>query len=176
MNIFSNDDIDFSKDFYKYLHESHDKHVQEKKLKEKNNQIIKENIAKLEECIKNNLNHDNTQPFDKTFTCGHFKYLDKNNNYEKEKDKELNIKQFEKPMSKINLSGTKINNDDIEFISGFPVTGLYGTFKCKSNIIPKNTYTYLDNGQYLLIRMSNINDLSNNSSNESYDVNTRIYW
>ena len=35
MNIFTNDDIDFSKDFYTYLNESYDKHIQEKLLKQK---------------------------------------------------------------------------------------------------------------------------------------------
>ena len=49
-------------------------------LKEKNNEIIKSNISSLEECIKNNLSKDNTQPFDKTFICSNFKYLLKNNN------------------------------------------------------------------------------------------------
>ena len=69
MDIFSNTDIDFSKEFYKYLNDSYDKHVQEKILKETNNKIIKYNLYKLENCIKNNLNTDNTKPFDKTFIC-----------------------------------------------------------------------------------------------------------
>jgi len=64
MNIFTNDDIDFSKDFYTYLSDSYNKHTQEKKLKEHNNKIIKENISKLEDCIK--------KPFDKTFICDNF--------------------------------------------------------------------------------------------------------
>ena len=44
MNIFTQDDNDFSKSFYEYLFLKYNKHIQEKKLKEKNNKIIKENI------------------------------------------------------------------------------------------------------------------------------------
>jgi hypothetical protein len=35
MNIFTKDDLDFSKDFYKYLSDYYDEHVQEKKNKER---------------------------------------------------------------------------------------------------------------------------------------------
>lgn len=170
MNIFTNDDIDFSKDFYTYLSDSYNKHIQEKKLKEHNNIIIKENISKLEDCIKQNLNKDNTQPYDKTFMCGSFRYLDKNNNNQIEKDESVNKKQFEKPMSKINLSVNNINKDDVEFISGFPIRGLCGTLRCKSNILPKNTYSYFD--QHLIIRMSNTSDLDD----KIYDVTKNIYF
>lgn len=179
MNIFTNDDIDFSKDFYTYLSDSYNKHTQEKKLKEHNNKIIKENISKLEDCIKQNLKNDNTQPYDKTFICGSFRYLDKNNNNQKEKDETINKKQFEKPMSKINLSENNINKDDVEFISGFPIRGLCGVLRCKSNILPKNTYAYFD--QHLIIRMSNIdnsvdNPVDDSSDNSVYDVIKNIYY
>lgn len=94
--------MDFSKDFYSYFNASYDKNVQEKILNETNNQIIKYNINKLEDCIKKNLNIDNTIPYDKTFICGDFLWLMKNNNI-MENNKDIFIKQFEKPMSKIYL-------------------------------------------------------------------------
>jgi len=125
MSVFSNDD-DFSKDFLNYLSESYIEHIQHKKLQEKNNQIIKNNIKKLETCIKNNLNNDNTKPFDKTFICDGFEYLMKNNNNQIETNKEINIDQYKKPFAKLNLTKTSINDDSIDFISGYPVRGLAG--------------------------------------------------
>ena len=171
MDIFSNTDVDFSKEFYKYLSDSYDKHVQDKILKETNNKIIKYNISKLEDCIKNNLNKDNTQPFDKTFICFGFQYLMKNNNNITEQNKDIHIKQFEKPMSKINLAVTSINNDNIEFDPAYESKNLCGTYRCKSNVIPKNTYDTIRDTNRLIIRMSNTQE-----EKESYDVRNSVYW
>jgi hypothetical protein len=169
MDIFSNTDVDFSKEFYKYLSDSYDKHVQDKILKETNNKIIKYNISKLEDCIKNNLNKDNTQPFDKTFICDGFQYLIKNNNNITEGF--FHIKQFEKPMSKINLTKTLINNDKIEFDPAYESKTLYGTYRCKSDVIPKNTYDTIRDTNRLIVRMSNTQE-----EKESYNVQNSVYW
>lgn len=171
MDIFSNTDIDFSKEFYKYLNESYDKHLQEKILKETNNKIIKYNLSKLENCIKNNLNTDNTKPFDKTFICDGFQYLMKDNNNTSEQNKEINIKQFEKPMSKINLAVTSTNNQDIEFYPAYESKNLYGIYNCKSNVIPKNTYDMIRDTNRLIIRISNTQE-----EKETYNVTNSVYW
>ena len=172
MNIFTNDDIDFSKDFYKYLNESYDKHIQEKLLKQKNNEIIKKNIENLEKCIKQNLNDDNTQPFDRTFSCGNFYSLLKNNNDKLETDKDVNIEQFKKPLSKINLIKSDIISDNKpDFCSNYGGGNLYGSYSYESDIIPKNSYNYLTNNHsILIIRMSN-----NTEHTNSYNVTYRVY-
>ena len=155
MNIFPNDDIDFSKEFYKYLNDSYDKYKQEKILKEKNNEIIKSNISRLEECIKNNLSKDNTRPFDKTFICSNFNYLLKNNNGHIEHDKTINLDQYTKPLSNINLtkSNDDITDDKYKFYSGFPIRSLVGKYEMKSDIIEKNKYNFINNTNTLVLRI-----------------------
>ena len=156
MNIFT-EDIDFSKDFYSYLEKSYDKNIQEKEIEKKNNIIIKNNINKLENCIRNNLSSDNTIPFDKTFICSNFKYLLKNNKGETERDRTINLDQYTKPFSNINLikSNNNITDDKFKFYSGFPIRNLRGTYEIKSNIIEKNRYSFIDDTNVLILRISN---------------------
>ena len=159
MDIFTSYDIDFSKDFYKYLEESHNKKIQEKKLNETNNRIIKENLSNLEKCIKQNLDVDNTKSYDKTFICDELKLLLTDNNYTHNTDMNKNILQYENPMNKINLKKTSESIDDK--ITHHPdIYKSYDLFN--SNIIQKNTYTYFKkNPHKLIIRISNDENYEN---------------
>jgi hypothetical protein len=175
MNIFTQDDIDFSSDFYKYMNTSYDKQLQEKILRDKNNKIIKNNIAKLESCIKENLNNDNTLPFDKTFVCSGFKKLYKNNNNDFNNNINDNMQQYVIPMSKINMTNyplTSLEKDSVEYVPPeYHSRDYRGFYKFNSNIIPKNSYTYLSfDRNYLLVRISNLNENNNNSIYQTYPI------
>lgn len=174
MNIFTQDDNDFSKSFYEYLFLKYNKHIQEKKLKEKNNKIIKENIKNLEKCIKQNLNNDNTIPFDKTFVCEGFTKLKLNNNNEINNKSDENLAQFYNPMEKIKLYPSIINQKDIDFFPNYLGKTHCGDYIFNKNIIPKNSFAFLnENCNLLVVRMSNIN--SENSDNIE-KLRYPIYW
>ena len=146
--MFSTNDYDFTENFYKFVNESNDKKFQEKKLQEKNNAIICENISRLEDCLKKNMNLDNTIPYDKTFTCKGFKYLlanTNNNDTSYITDHDINSRQYEKCLSNMKLN----YNRDIY-------------------TIPKNSYSiynilwkkirfinYIEYDYNIVIRMSN---------------------
>lgn len=174
MNIFTQDDNDFSKSFYEYLEDSYNKHIQEKKLKEKNNKIIKENIQNLEKCIKQNLKNDNTIPFDKTFVCEGFKKLKLNNNDETNNKLDDNLAQFYNPMEKIKLYPFPINQNDITFQPNYLGKTHCGDYIFNSNIIPKNKFAFLnENCNLLVVRMSNTNsEISDNTEKMHFP----IYW
>ncbi len=95
----------------------------------------------------------------------------KNNNNITEKNKDIHIKQFEKPMSKINLTKTSINNDKVKFDPVYESKRICGTYHCKSNVIPKNTYDTISDSTILIVRMSNTQE-----ENESHDVCFDKYW
>ena len=95
----------------------------------------------------------------------------KNNNNITEQNKDIHIKQFEKPMSKINLAVTSINNDKFEFDPAYESKTLCGIYLCKSNVIPKNTYDTIRDTNRLIVRMSNTQE-----EKESYDVRNSVYW
>ena len=174
MNIFTNDDIDFSKDFYKYLSDSYNSTIQENKLKDANNKIIKENIAKLEQCIKSNLKNDNTLPFDKTFVCIGFKKLKLNNNDVLNTNPEDNIEQFYNPMEKLQLHPTVINQNDIDFKPNYMGKKHCGDYVFNNNIIPKNSFAWLtESANYMIVRVSNIKTENNNENDE---LRYPVYW
>lgn len=171
MNIFTHDDLDFSEEFYKYLHDSHDNHIQEKILQEKNNEIIKSNISKLEECIKRNLSTDNTQSYNKIFICYGFTQLLQNNNGLTYSDKSKNLEQYKKPLYKIGLTKSNDFINEYDFETGFPVRGLDGTINIKSNIIEKNKYNFIHDSNILVLRISNTN-----LNTQTYDVTHSLWW
>ncbi len=176
MNIFTQDDIDFSTDFYKYLEDSYNQKTQENELKKKNNKIIKDNIENLEKCIKNNLNNDNTKPFDKTIICEGFKKLKLNNNDDINKNPTDNITPFYNPMEKIKLSPTVINPNDVEFYPNYMGKSHCGDYIFKSDIIPKNTFAWLNQSATLMIiRMSNIKNFDNETT-QTQNIRYPIYW
>jgi hypothetical protein len=176
MDIFTQDDIDFSKDFYKYLEDSYNQKTQENELKKKNNKIIKENIANLEKCIKENLNNDNTQPFDKTFVCEGFKKLKLNNNDFINNDPTDNIKPFYNPMEKLKVCPTVVNPNDVDFYPNYMGKNHCGDYIFKEDIIPKNTFAWLtESANYLVVRMSNIK-IENNENKEIETIRYPIYW
>lgn len=174
MNIFTQDDDNFSKDFYKYLEDSYNHHIQEKELKEKNNKIIKENIKKLEKCIKNNLKNDNTIPFDTTFVCEGFTKLRLNNNDVPNNKLDDNLSQFYNPMEKIKLYPSVINQKDIDFNPNYLGKKHCGDYIFNTNIIPKNRFAFLnENCNLMIVRMSNIHsEISDNIEKIRYP----IYW
>ena len=145
--MFSTNDYDFTENFYKFVNESNDKKLQEKKLQEKNNAIICENIALLEDCLKKNMNLDNTIPYDKTFTCTGFKFLRANNNNDTSyiTDHDTISRQYEKCLSNINLT----YNRDL-FISPKNSYSTYSILGKKFRFI-----NYIDHDYNIQIRMSN---------------------
>lgn len=163
--------MNFSKELHSYLEKSYNKNYQEKHLEEENNKIIKENIAKLENCIKKNLNKDNTQPFDKTFICNDFKKLKLNNNNDINKDYNDNLFQFINPMKKINLNPTNITTD-FNFVPNYMGKNNCGDYIFKSDIIPKNTFTWLNNNlDSLVIRISNHDNIIGMNEYIYYPIN-----
>ena len=89
-----------------------------------------------------------------------------------ETDKDVNIEQFKKPLSKINLIKSDIISDNkLDFCSNYDGRNLYGSYSYESDIIPKNSYNYLTNNHSILvIRMSN-----NTEHNNSYNVTYQVY-
>jgi hypothetical protein len=175
MDIFTNSDIDFSKDFYKYLEESYDKSVQEIKLKDKNNKIIKENMAKLEECIKSNLANDNTQPYDKTFICEGFQKLKLNNNDTVNLDLSDNLKPFYNPMEKLKVYPAVIHEADVDFYPNYLGKQHCGDYVFSADVIPKNSFAWFNsNATLMIVRMSNIK--SDVESKKSKSIRYPIYW
>lgn len=152
MDLFGlSDDIDFSKQFKDYLTKSKDRKQLDDELLKKNTLIIKKNIETLERCITNNLNQDNTIPYDNTFVCDGFSKLLVDNNGTKLENETKNLSQFYSPMEKIGVHPTVVNKNNIKCNHGVYVT----THTIPNDTIEKNSFGWLDfNKSSMLIRMS----------------------
>ena len=126
---------------------------QQKELEEKHAFIMEMNMKNLEKCIKKNTidELDRTKSFDKTFICDNFFAKSAETNLYDEKEMYECAKIAESNIKKLGLDYTNEKGKIFEKLY-FCST----EYKFLSDVIPKNTFTNIDN--FLVFRISNLTE------------------